>query len=1205
MSAGLTFRVALASLGLALGAHAPAPWASVAAAFRPSTAPAERAPQIVVRVGGDLAARTGNYVDVPVTVDMTGAPGRSLGAYRLRLVTDPAQLSYSQVLSPSGFAEPLVNTDSVYSSGVLKLTALRPGGATGVITLFTIRFYVYTDAAPSAITLDLQELTEAGTFADLLPLAQVVDGVFCRSLGTWGDTDFDGVSNSRDGLIALSKVVGLPADTLVVDTIFNGEGYDYDTLLIVQSALADVDADGNVTSRDALIILSNSVGLPVTGFRIGLPAAGACGTGAASTLVVLPDSIELQRGQQVQVQVQARDESGRVVPAASLTWRSSNSVVAAFVNDYYNPRVEARDAGVAVLTAELGPGVRGTLKVVVLARRRNWFVDVGRSLYAPTQTGTAALPFAFIGDAMSVASDGDTVHVAGGVYEERVSASVSVVLLGDSLNRPIIDSRLDGCPSCQTVSAGSPAGTMELAHLIVRGNGIYLEGHANIVRDVRVDSAFGDLGEGGGVPAIEILSQASVQGAARPGPRAAPGQRDLGRAVVENVVINRYNDDGIEIDQADSAFVRNNQILRDSVGTYPYCGSPQAITVSSVNFSEVRNNVITNAQCVGIEVLHDAGRAVIAGNRVTNAAGAGIRVSAPIVVLEHNAVRNVGTPTLYTGYARGIEVSTNFAVVSLTSLGDTVIGSDHTGFSATAAVGTIDSLVVDTTGRDSSFGSYGLELQSGRYTLRHNHLSNTLQGDGMNICGDIRMEVTTIGNRISNARYNGINIAECGESGSRPDTLISVHDTVSVTGIGIYADQLTLVQVDSADLTGQLTVYQGGVHVNGGRLVVRDSRIRGFEAGVAAYNGERTVEIRRNAFIANGNGVYLDTPLDSTVIVGNTVDSSSTTGLEMYFGAAARVDSNVVRVSGLNGIRLGNLTGQTSVSGNTVDSTALEAIHVYSGLTARVTRNTITRSGLSGLLLAAMSDTVFATGNTITGSGVDGIWVYASLVHADSNKLAANTNNGINFGAGGSGRAEFNRFQGNGAYGIFVDASSPFTSPSAANNVIQGNVVGGAINLAYPNTTTVDADSNYWGDPFGPRCKVEVTGVDCAVTNGATVGDSVVSAGIIFMPFLPSAPSGVPAAPRVLASRNIARVRTGAAAPSAPTSALAAGERRAALAQREQARAEATRQQAAQRPPSPAVTPRAARLGPRAFPNAWQKGRQPSAPRPARSPVAP
>jgi len=89
-----------------------------------------------------------------------------------------------------------------------------------------------------------------------------------------GDIDRDGASNSRDALLVLSKVVELPVDT-IIDTVSTSP-LVVDTLHF-DSGLGDVNADGAVTSVDALIILSTAVGIPIPGQRVMLlaPAAAA------------------------------------------------------------------------------------------------------------------------------------------------------------------------------------------------------------------------------------------------------------------------------------------------------------------------------------------------------------------------------------------------------------------------------------------------------------------------------------------------------------------------------------------------------------------------------------------------------------------------------------------------------------------------------------------------------------------------------------------------------------------------------------------------------------------------------------------------------------------------------------------------------------------------------------------------------------------
>ena len=86
---------------------------------------------VLVRVGGDLTGRVGDYVDVPVTVDLSGAPGRQLGSYRAQLTWHPGLLVFVQ-LGNGNFATPQANTDST-GSGTLRATAVLPAGAGGLV----------------------------------------------------------------------------------------------------------------------------------------------------------------------------------------------------------------------------------------------------------------------------------------------------------------------------------------------------------------------------------------------------------------------------------------------------------------------------------------------------------------------------------------------------------------------------------------------------------------------------------------------------------------------------------------------------------------------------------------------------------------------------------------------------------------------------------------------------------------------------------------------------------------------------------------------------------------------------------------------------------------------------------------------------------------------------------------------------------------
>lgn len=80
----------------------------------------------------------------------------------------------------------------------------------------------------------------------------------CHATNVYGDVDGSGRIDSRDALIVLSNAVGLPVT-----------GFDL--------AAGDVDRDGLANSRDALLMLTYSIGLSVPStLQIGEGAADAC-----------------------------------------------------------------------------------------------------------------------------------------------------------------------------------------------------------------------------------------------------------------------------------------------------------------------------------------------------------------------------------------------------------------------------------------------------------------------------------------------------------------------------------------------------------------------------------------------------------------------------------------------------------------------------------------------------------------------------------------------------------------------------------------------------------------------------------------------------------------------------------------------------------------------------------------------------------------
>ena len=401
---------------------------------------------VTARVGGELTGFRYGYVSVPIGVDLSGAPGERLGSYTARLAWNPAVLSincyyyYYGCDSLSGnFPTPQLNTDSV-SQGVLRLTAVSPVGVLGLVTLATFRFFI-NDTVPSPLDLSFTEMSAAGpSFTNLMPALTFTSGTFCAARGRWGDLDRDGRSNSRDALLTLSKVVGLQVDTLV-DTVSTSP-LVVDTTFI-DTGLADVDADSRISSRDALIILSHAVGIAIPGQRVLLLAASAaCATGSARTLTLLPTAAELVLGQPFRFIAQAVDAGGRLVAPSGVLWRSSDYAV---VGVDSGGRVTGRAPGTATITAELGPGIRATAAVTVLARRPNWYVDA-RQTGNPVQFGNAAFPVDNPLKAFPFVQDGDTIRVATGTYDflEDGVVNAGVVILGgtpgDTTTRPLFRS---------------------------------------------------------------------------------------------------------------------------------------------------------------------------------------------------------------------------------------------------------------------------------------------------------------------------------------------------------------------------------------------------------------------------------------------------------------------------------------------------------------------------------------------------------------------------------------------------------------------------------------------------------------------------------------------------------------------------------------------------------------------------------------------
>jgi hypothetical protein len=385
--------------------------ALLTAALVPLTA---RAQAITAAPGGEMTSLVGMPFDVPFYLDMT-ARTEKLGAFAARVQWNPAVLRLDGG-SNGSFGSTTINEDSL-AVGVARLAGANPAGVGGLITLGVLHFTPLV-AQPDTIHLAVAQVFAAGSFADLSSSLTTRNGYFCPARGMFGDMDKDGSINSRDALIALSNAVGLDVSAFDI-------------------TVGDVDANGATNARDALIILSSAVGLPVTSFRVGRLAGGACSANLPLVMAIVPNIVDVAVGQTVAFEARAADSSGTLQTVTDAIWRSGNSAALVVLGD---GTAQARDTGTVRVTAVRTALDSAQAVVHIVAHRTRHIVDA-TAASARNQLGTAAFPFSSIGQGLGFAQDGDTVEVRPGRYDEAFSLNNAAVLMGDTLpdgTRPLV-----------------------------------------------------------------------------------------------------------------------------------------------------------------------------------------------------------------------------------------------------------------------------------------------------------------------------------------------------------------------------------------------------------------------------------------------------------------------------------------------------------------------------------------------------------------------------------------------------------------------------------------------------------------------------------------------------------------------------------------------------------------------------------------------
>ncbi|MFN2570693.1 MAG: right-handed parallel beta-helix repeat-containing protein [Gemmatimonadales bacterium] len=877
---------------------------------------------ITVRPAGDLSSLVGVPFDVPIVADWNGRPDR-LGSFALTLRWNPAVLRFESG-GPGSFGSIQANTDSV-ATGVLRLAGANPAGVTGIVTLGVGRFTPLS-AGVTPVSLSLNDIyASAPDFSDVSGSTGALSGLYCPARGHWGDPDGDGTVGSRDALIALSEAVGL------------------DVSAIPEHGLADVDGDAAVKARDALIILSLAVGLDVSAYRVSRIAVGSCGSEQTTVYAVTPtgDTVMAQDESQIQFELRAT-ASGAVRALPDVFWHTSDPAVLVVFPD---GRGLAVGAGSAVVTAKSGERDSATATIVVTNRRSRHYVDA-RAISATNQLGTLAHPYANLDQAAQVASrhDGDTVLVQAGRYEQAAFDS-GVVILGTRSGsaRPLL---LGDATS--GVALTFKGGTRSEVHdLQIDGVGT---GLAAIGVDTLVVDSLGYYEGAGGCGNTAIAALDIVQLTIRHSTLIGAGQYQgcadgimlAGNArtvVVDASEIGDFSGYPLYVTGGDSVVVRGS-VLHDNyngIEAYAAAGGSLALVVDS---SRLLRNYYPGVAASDLR-LGLVSHSVIDMVDYDNALDlSGTAASTGVIRLVADSIR-VG------GYDWLDAVALDSAVVD--SMRVTALDGSYYGGGSFYDV----DLVRVTTSSFSQMNPYGtiIDVAPNYYTPGPTRLVvDSVTMTGASSCSQCTDGISTTGTTVTAARIRadnldyGIYVADSGltvTSSSFTNVYQGIY-TYSVAAPTVILNGVTMVNayygiesynattiIDNAALSGASAGYEGIFTYGAGADTVRNSTVTDYDYSIDAEGS--------SAYLANNillrprsAGIYLSgsgTLTDSAVVMNNSVTCDA--------AGAASADA------------IDAYSANQRIAGNTVAG-CTSGIYVESGLpglAATVRGNTVAMSG--------------------------------------------------------------------------------------------------------------------------------------------------------------------------------------------------------------------------------------------------------------------
>ena len=904
----------------------------LAAALLPAGLVAQGIP-VTVGVG---AIETGaGAFDLPITVDMS-ARAEKLGSFVVTLRWNPAVLQFQGGVSGT-FGEITVNQDSV-AAGLLTLAGANPAGLDALITLGVGRFAVLTSDT-TTFRVGVQELYAAGTFADLTGSAVALDRLFCGSLaGRWGDVNGDNAVNGADALIVLTESVGLDVSPFAM-------------------GFGDVDSSGVRNPRDALIILSYAVGINTDPFRVGQAVGGAvCAAPGAQTYAVNPASAEALVGQDVSYFAFGLDSTGAALALRNVTWTSSNGTVASIGADGY---ATVLGGGTTTISALQNDTVIATATLSATAARRTYWVDA-LAQNARNQLGSPAHPFADLATAVASAGFGgaelDTIRIRPGRYAgARIDRRVAVI--GDTIGGGSLPRLVPATPGAayDTVLVVDGVGHAELRDLLVDTAAI---GVVSLATDTLVLRGVEIRGTGAGLAGLRAdgarlvhVARSRVIGTPSSQYTLADGIMVLNtdRLVIDTSTVSDFTSDGVYALSVDTIVVRGST-LRRNAGSGLVIWTPDSASAARLTFS--RNRVEQN--------LYGG----VTGSYVADAQ------------FDHNVF--VGG-----GYADEGVALTGHRATTAAFLADSFDIRDG----GWLALYTFDSLLIDSV-RIARTDVYGTDLWDGRVgVLRNSIFANVWDtglyfgGRGSDTSTFLMRNVSFVGRGgasdyyyygsgveaddavldVQDGRFSGLYYALSSSSGPVRGRRLSFTDV----GYGVYgsclegASTLDSVVARRVAYTGAYLYGCGGTSTL--TLDVDSLEVEDGESGLEAY-GFRRVAVARSRLSQLYQGMYAQ---GDTVLV-DAVDTDIHDDSGIYLAA----DS------------LGSVTNSTAACTNQA-----VGFEIYGPASWTVQANAAGGDCDYGLGLFASRDLV-ARGNSVGGSGDYGIW--SSQTVAGRHRLVGN-----------------------------------------------------------------------------------------------------------------------------------------------------------------------------------------------------------------------